>query len=192
MTPPIVAIDSVLTLLALWVFIYVFWSDYRLDAFRDHVFSIRQELFLYAAAGNISFDHPAYTMLRYRMNVILRYGHDFTLTRLLIWAAYAAVKPRSLALGDEISRWESAVEELPSKEARETLRAFSRTLSVAILQLMVYRSFILYICIRPFAPTTEIEGVVRSKPIVQCSVERIESETLEEARRDVSKDLVAV
>ncbi len=41
----------------------------RLDCFRQNMFSVRDELFDYAAAGNISFDNPAYILLRLQMNV---------------------------------------------------------------------------------------------------------------------------
>ncbi|GAC1691136.1 MAG: hypothetical protein PVS2B2_28790 [Candidatus Acidiferrum sp.] len=37
-----------------------FWSAARLDAFRQEMFIIRDELFDYAASGQIAFDNPSY------------------------------------------------------------------------------------------------------------------------------------
>ena len=57
---------------------------YRLDSFRQKMFAVRDELFDYAADGNISFDDPAYQLLREQMNAIIRFGHNLTLYRLVI------------------------------------------------------------------------------------------------------------
>jgi hypothetical protein len=187
-----VAFESALLLLSLWIFVFVFWGDYRLDAFRDHVFSIRQKLFMYAANGYIAFDHPAYTMLRYRMNVVLRYGHEFTLLRVLLVVSRIGTTGPPPDTFDDLARWEQSLSGLPS-DVQGVLRGFSTTLGAAMLQLMIYRSFFLYLLLRPFMPTTELVEVVRKKSIVESSVERIESETLEEAGPDPrGKDLVAV
>src|ERR1700682_1355645 len=98
-----IALKSIIGLFALWLFVYYLWRDYRLDAFRDDVFARRDQIFVFAAKGNIKFDHPAYTILRNRMNVLLRYGHAFTLTRLLlIRISHPLVK------NDLMEKWESA------------------------------------------------------------------------------------
>lgn len=165
---------TAINLLALWAFVFVFWRDYRIDAFRDHVFSIRDRLFQYAADGGVPFDHPAYTMLRYRMNVILRYGHVFTL-----WRLFMVLKHPAPGNTRDAEMWLKALNTLP-RESRETLLESSRTLTVAILQLMAYRSFILYVVFRPFMPTNHIESVVRRNPRVVSTVEKVESEALEE------------
>jgi hypothetical protein len=56
----------------------------RLDIFRQQMFAIRDELFDYAAAGNVAFDHPAYTLLRKSMNGFIRYGHRLSFFQLMI------------------------------------------------------------------------------------------------------------
>jgi len=188
MSSQITAVHSALGLLAFWVFIYVFWSDYRIDAFRDHVFSIRQKLFVYAESGGVSFDDPAYTVLRGRMNLLLRYGHEFTLSRLFL----TVVHPRATKNREQL-RWEAALKALPSEETRQALEGLNRTLSVAIVQLMIYRSFFCYLLIRPFLPTVRIEAVLRSNRNVASSVARLQSRTLDEVEDPSARDnLVAV
>jgi|HubBroStandDraft_6_1064221.scaffolds.fasta_scaffold92184_2 hypothetical protein len=178
----VVAILSAVNLLALWIFVFYFWRDYRVDAFRDHVFSIRDKMFLFAANGGVSFDDPAYTILRFRMNVFLRYGHEFTLTRAL-FVAFVSAPPTFR----ERQRWEKALEGLPP-ESRDALRQFSVTLSVAILQLMAYRSLLLYVFLRPIMSTSRIEAVIKKQPNLASTVERVESETLEDDARKNGTD----
>ena len=174
----IVALQSALGLLALWVFVFYFWRDYRTDAFRDHVFDIRERLFLFAARGGVNFDDPAYTILRHRMNVVLRYAHAYTLLRFLS----ANLRPSRTRSPEQI-KWERAVEALTSEETKKKLREFDTVLAIAILQLMIYRSFFLYLVTRPFAPFVKMRTVFDNRPTVAASVEQVESETLEEDRK---------
>ena len=130
---------------------------------------------MFAANGGVSFCHPAYTMLRYRMNVLLRYAHEFTLFRVLGIVLFQ----RSPVKNPERAKWEAAVESLPS-EAQKQLMEFSTILAIAILQLMVYRSFLLYLIVRPIMPFVRTRDVLRNSPTVVTGVEQLESEALEE------------
>ncbi|SRR6266567_1343210 len=176
---PFIVLKSVLTLFGLWFFVYYLWRDYRLDAFRDHVFSIRDRMFLYAANGNISFDDPAYTILRNRMNVLLRYGHEFTLTRVIL-----VLLNHDRFKSPAIVKWEKAVEEL-TEETQRKMREFNLCLAVALLQHIVYHSFFRYVLVRPFMflvnPFQVREMVER--PNVVLTVERLESDALEQEAR---------
>ena len=77
-----------LSLLGLWVWFFWLYRDYRIDAYRQRVFALRNELWDYAAAGHISFDDPAYLVVRNRMNGLIRFAHLLSLTWLLgaFWA----------------------------------------------------------------------------------------------------------
>lgn len=71
--------------LAALVYMFGFlFRKYHIDAFRQRIFAIRDELFDYAAAGNISFDDPAYKMLRNLMNGYIRFGHRLSLLHIFI------------------------------------------------------------------------------------------------------------
>lgn len=180
------AFRSALALLGIWVAVYYFWKDYRNDAFRDHVFSIRDRMFLYAANGNVSFDHPAYTILRNRMNGLLRHGHEFTLTRMvLVIATHPTVKTEVTA------KWELALAELP-QETQAKLKEFNLCAAVAVLQHMVYCSFFRYLLVRPmtFFFNTEVRGVVQRPKVVQ-GVEQLECESLEKEKRLLTRAVTA-
>lgn len=179
-----IVLKSVLGLMALWFFVYHLWRDYRLDAFRDHVFSVRDRLFLYAAKGNINFNHPAYTILRDRMNVVIRYAHEFTLSRIFLILVTHNYQVRSKA----IVRWEEAVEALPNEMTRQKMKEFSVILAVAMLQHMVYRSFFRYIVIRPImflVNPFQVREVAERRHVVS-SVEALESDALEQDARRIA------
>src|SRR5271163_2245134 len=80
----------------IWVVVVFKLVPYaRLDGFRQDMFAIRDELFDYAADGNISFDHPAYTLLREQMNGFIRYGHDLTVFRFVMMSLVVKIKGRT-------------------------------------------------------------------------------------------------
>jgi hypothetical protein len=168
MNPEIVAVKSALMLLVLWFFLYYLWQDYRIDAFREHVFSIGDRLFKFAASGGVGFKDPAYTMLHDRMNVLLRYAHEFTFFRVV---SIALVQPS--AKNTDKAKWEEAVNALPSEASKQKLREFDTILVIAVLQLMIYRSFFLYVVVRPWAPFVEPPKVLKDKPIVVARVEQL-------------------
>jgi hypothetical protein len=116
------------------VVLFKFWSDARLDAFRQRMFQLRDELFDYAADGSISFDDPAYRLLRQSMNGAIRYAHHLTFFRVcvtMIEIQLAVYVPKR----DWSQDWQLALKRLPSDDARNRLEAFhSRA-----MQLMVGR-----------------------------------------------------
>lgn len=67
---PETVLSTLLSLLLLWGLMGWLYPDYRVDVFRQQMFALRDELFDYARAGNIAFEHPAYVMLR-------ETAHDF-------------------------------------------------------------------------------------------------------------------
>jgi hypothetical protein len=49
---------------------------------------------------------------------------------------------------------------------------------------MAYRSFLLYLLLRPFTPTVKIGNFIKKNPTVKSTVERVEAQALmEESRR---------
>src|SRR2546429_897839 len=141
---PDIAIRSVLALFALWIAVYYLWRDFRNDAFREDIFSIRDQMFLYAAQGNIRFDHPTYTILRNRMNVLLRHGHEFTLNRMVL-----ILLTHGSDFKNEITaRLEAALEELPA-EIQAKMREFNVCVAIFVLQHVVFYSFFRYMALRP-------------------------------------------
>jgi hypothetical protein len=178
------AIKSLLEMCALWIVTYYVWPDFRHDAFREDIFSVRDEMFLFAAQGNIIFDNPAYTILRERMNALLRHGHDLTITRMtLILITHRGMKHE---LSD---RWEAAIAELP-EQTQAKMREFSLRVTIFVLQHVVYYSFFRYMVVRPFMFLVEVRTVIKS-PQVVSGVERLESEALEQETYSLGGPLTA-
>jgi hypothetical protein len=173
---PDTALCSILALFALWIAVYYLWPDFRNDTFREDIFSVRDEMFLYAAQGNISFEHPAYSILRDRMNGLLRHGHELTLSRMiLIVATHPMQKPHA------ISRWEAAVAELPER-TQVKMKEFNLCVVIYVLQHVVFYSFFRYMTLRPLMFFVSLRKVVES-PKVASGVESLENESLERDAR---------
>ena len=56
---------------ALWILVFYCWRPYRLDSLRDKLFELRHELFAMVESKEVSFDSPAYWMLRAQLNRML-------------------------------------------------------------------------------------------------------------------------
>jgi hypothetical protein len=180
-----VVLVSLLGLFGLWIVVYYLWPDFRNDSYREDIFSVRDEMFMYAAKNCVPFDHPAYTILRTRMNGLLRHGHELTLTRLLI--LFAVYKDLERIPNESFNEWERAVEQLPD-QAQEQMRDFNKRTNIFVLQHLVFRSFFLYLVVRPLMYVIRVRDVM-DKPHVTNTVERLESATLE---GEESADLVTV
>ena len=76
-------IFTLLSLAMIWVWFYWFYRDYRIDKFRQSLFSIRDELFDLALSGIIAFEHPAYGMMRQTINGMIRFSHLLSLSGLI-------------------------------------------------------------------------------------------------------------
>ena len=66
-----------------WALWFCCIKEYRVDAFRERLFSIRDKLFYLAAEGRIAFDDPAYVELRALINGMLRFAHRVSLLTLI-------------------------------------------------------------------------------------------------------------
>jgi hypothetical protein len=186
---PYNALISVLALAGLWFFLFNLWRDYRLDAFREDIFSIRDSMFLYAAKENISFHHPAYTILRARMNAILRYAHEFTMARVLLLLRAST----HLDVNESTERWERAVATLPIATQAE-MRRFSLCVSIFAAQHILYCSFFRYVLIRPFmlfGNPFDVDKMIKKRTVVEA-VEHLESDVVEQDSRNESQIPVAV
>jgi hypothetical protein len=80
-------------LILLWILYYFGWRPYRIDKLRNDLFEIRNELFLYAASGEVSFDNAAYRVLCDRINAMIRFAHMLTLTRGMLFAVMQSKHP---------------------------------------------------------------------------------------------------
>ncbi len=79
------AITSLISIALLVIWIFSLFPDYQTDAFRQKMFKLRDDLFDDAANGKISFDDPAYGMLRGAMNGFIRFGHRLNIWQVLLF-----------------------------------------------------------------------------------------------------------
>jgi len=108
------------------------WPSYRLDSFRQQMFMLRDELFDYAAAGNIDFNDPAYRLLRQSMNGLIRYAHQLTFFRLCCTFEMWRNAEEELPVRWSAS-WEKALKNIKNTEAQNKLNEFHvRSLMLAV------------------------------------------------------------
>ena len=125
------ALHLTLSLMLLWILVFKLFRDYRVDALRDRLFVLREKLFDYAASGNISFDHPAYTKSRMLINSQIRFAHRFTFTRFAMGVLFMMWRDEPC---DEkpLLEWQQALAELP-KEPREILQGIHTEMLVLLV-----------------------------------------------------------
>lgn len=115
--------QSAVCIALLAVVLLKLWSDARLDAFRQEMFIVRDELFDYAASGQIAFDDPAYRLLRQMMNGLIRYGHQITFFRFNMTALHIRLMGNDF--GPKWStKWEAALEKVRNEEVRDRMKQF--------------------------------------------------------------------
>ena len=71
-----------LTICTFFALVY-FYKKYCVDAYRQEVFKIRDNLFNFAAEGGIEFAHPAYIMARTYLNGTIRFTERLSLVRMI-------------------------------------------------------------------------------------------------------------
>lgn len=115
------------------------WRIYRVDATRQRLFELRDELFDYARYGEIAFEHFAYTFLRLRINGMIRFSHRISFARLLMSLAFFCPSGRPEFIDKQHSSWLDSLNELPLG-IRKKLKEVDDKMSVLVLQHMVLSS----------------------------------------------------
>lgn len=134
LTQVVTGLLAALMLLFVWQYI---WQATTLESFRQNIFTLRRELFLYMADGNIQSSHPAYLELRQTMNGMLRYAGRLTFGRALLGSfmirrfrrAFSQQREKNFAL-------------IPTPEARLKLEDLQRRLSHEIGVYTLFKSSI--------------------------------------------------
>lgn len=132
------AATAVSTLLSLAGILFVLnrLRAVSVDHFRHEIFTLRDDLFDRAAAGAISFSHPAYGMLRRTMNGLLRWGERMRLLDVVLLLAFTRHADR-VTEDPFDTRWKRAATDLSAND-REWLESYRiRMRQVAIRYLVV-------------------------------------------------------
>jgi hypothetical protein len=131
--------QSAICIALIIVVLFKFWSIARLDAFRQKMFAIRDELFDFAAEGNISFDDPAYRLLRQSMNGIIRYAHQLSFFRVCVTGIEVALEVK-VPKNTWSEAWGMALENVHSDEVRKKLEEFHANAMQAIFNRLILGS----------------------------------------------------
>lgn len=129
----VLILESCVNLALILVLVLKLWPSYRLDVFRQQMFAVRDDLFAYAASGKISFDDPAYRLLRQAMNGFLRYGHNLTLYRVLATLILWNIEGRPKTKWSEA--WTLSLKGIKDSQVRDDLQQFH----VRALDLVAHR-----------------------------------------------------
>lgn len=116
---------------------------YREDRFRQNMFALRDELFDYAMSGAISFDHPAYTILRTSMNGMIRFAHRVTVTHMLFAYFLGKILATDLMIKNHQHTLEASFNSVENLETRLQIRKFHSQMQVRLVEHLVKSSLVL-------------------------------------------------
>lgn len=143
-------LSSVASILALWIVFDAGYRPYRVDILRNRLYQLRWELFEMASEGRLGalgLRDVTYLRIRRRLNGFIRYGHQFTLFRLLVlfwssrcWLDAKRVEERRESLAKAISD--------NGPPCREELRRITREAEYAIVIHMISVSVVGFILLR--------------------------------------------
>lgn len=120
--------------LALWIFFFCLYRDFRVDEYRQKLFRLRDELYDYAAAGNMQFSDEAYGLLRSTINGSIRYAHRLGPVYL---GLMAYMRMGSIEKSLYSQRWERAKAKLSDEQQMDICRFKNRLHGYLIWQLFL-------------------------------------------------------
>jgi hypothetical protein len=135
--------------------------EVQVDSFRQRMFAVRDELFDYAADGHISFEHPAYVLLRRQMNGFIRYAHHLTVFRMLMTIAFHRIRRTPSPSIDWQTQWQDAVNSVQDERVRQRLRNFHYVALTIAMRRLLFGSPILWAVTLVFATQMLFQGAVK-------------------------------
>jgi hypothetical protein len=139
------ALISLISISFIFVMAYWFYQDYRVDLFRQRMFSLRDELFDYALKGDISFDSECYRLLRGTMNGSIRFAHRVNFMHFSIIVASRLPDQGEYSF---TIRYNQCLRAL-SFEQREHIKTVKQKMNFLLLDHMVMRSPIILLTLVP-------------------------------------------
>lgn len=140
----VTVLTTLLSIALLLLVVFRLWPALRLDTFRQNMFALRDELFDYAADGNISFTDPAYALLRKSMNGFIRYGHNLSFFRISITMLNWKICNRQPTANWSDS-WNAAVAKVEDADVRQKLRDFhGKSLDLVASRVVLGSPFLIF------------------------------------------------
>jgi hypothetical protein len=149
------AVSTTVSLLGLWVLFFWLYRDYRVDLFRQRMFTLRDELFEYAAAGNIAFDAPAYGLMRDMLNGYIRFAHRLNLV--LVTLTLRDGKTLRVRTAN-LERVQAALAKQPP-ETRKKLEQLLSQMHWYVVDQLVLTSALMWLVIVPVAVFTLVRAL---------------------------------
>ena len=169
-----------ISLLALWCLFFWFYREYRMDAFRQHLFVLRDELFDLARAGRIPFRSKAYGVLRSTINGNIQFGHRCGFLEVLCFVVVARkdLSRDSEALIRYDAMWRQALGEL-DPDAQKKLESIRTRMHMRVVEQIIFTSatlvfsFIAVVCWILFHQLRHTVAKAANRFFVEPSVRRI-------------------
>lgn len=145
----------------------------RLDHFRQQMFSLRDELFDFAMDGGISFEDPAYVLLRAQMNAFIRYGHHLTVFRLVMTFVAGEISG-TINRRPWNEQWKEAVDNVSREQTQAVLQDFHLRSTMTAAKYILVGSPVLWVsvviasCL--IVPTTAWRG---ARQLVKAGTQKI-------------------
>lgn len=141
-------LGACLSLFIIWLLFFWLYRDYRVDLVRQRLFALRDDLFELAREGVLTFDHPAYGLLRTTLNGFIRFGH-----RLRFWSMmWTAWRMGDLLEDPEVSfqqRWDRALAQVDDPATREQLNDVVMRMHVLVVEQLLVTSAGLMVSLVP-------------------------------------------
>jgi hypothetical protein len=128
-------------LVLLWLVFYYGWRPYRIDRVRNDLFALRDELFIFAANGGVSFNDPAYRSLRNRINALVRNAHIISLSRIMIYSVADDYISRKDSL-ERLNSWVLSVGKL-SVPTQEKIHKINDQVAIVLVRQVIAGSILL-------------------------------------------------
>ena len=142
MFSPLFIVYMLITLIGLVIlsFIYKQYKKAMLEFYRMDIFELRDELFDYAAEGNISFDNESYQLMRTLLNGYLRYAENLDISRFQKYQK--AVKEKQLSSDNFFKQQYSQKSRALTNEQKEKLDKYLLRSAFIAATYMVRKSII--------------------------------------------------
>lgn len=142
MFSPLFIVYMLITLVGLVIlsFIYKQYKKAMLEFYRMDIFELRDELFDYAAEGNISFDNESYQLMRTLLNGYLRYAENLDISRFQKYQK--AVKEKQLSSDNFFKQQYSQKSRALTNEQKEKLDKYLLRSAFIAATYMVRKSII--------------------------------------------------
>lgn len=141
----VVLCGGITALLGLLLFYWI-WQQYVIDSTRQQLFELRDELFDMATEGQLDRNSVLYTTLRELFNTGIRFAHQLTLWRLVIFM-YTAKKLGERKFGRYAKHIGELVHGIPDDKVRSRVQSIVRKQQYTMVLHVFKRSLLLLVVI---------------------------------------------